>query len=666
MAVVATIGTAVVVGCVLVLLVRGRSLDVLYGLWIVLNGPSAVLGLWFGALVLHRSPRHGAGRILVTMGVLNAAHVLAATLADAALVATGIRRPLFEQHGLVPAELPMVAAAPLLVMNVLWVPVALLAVLLLAYFPDGTLRGPRWRWIRITATAGGCILMTAMAIDAWPTVDWADPADAPPVLAPLLLVGGVLALATALGGMVSFVLRWRDSRATRRRFEAVGGALIVFALVAILTYPWPHIWTPLVHVGLGIVLAVYGIAITRFRLHEVEPVLGKGALAVAISVLAIVVYLVVVVGVGRLIGAQTNSPVLPLVAVALVALLVEPARRLLRRGLDRMLYGDVTDRGEVISRLTDLAPERPTAADVAELVLRASGSSRAEVDVGGGPATVAGTDAPGAPLARAAVGDAGEIRIYAHAVADLRPGAQQLLDDVARLLFLVLDNERLTTRLEGELARTRDSRQRIVEAQDAARRGLERDLHDGAQAQLIAIRMHLGELLRRDRSVDVEAALTDLVVEVESAIRQLRTLARGLHPPVLEESGVAAAVHAHVRDAALPVTIEATGSARYPRAIEGAAYLACLEALQNALRHAGADTITVAVDSRDDELSLSIVDDGHGFDPDRVPRSGLDGLADRVNALGGQTEVSSAVGHGTQVRITIPVTGRSQPDTAER
>lgn len=667
-AAVAWIGTAVVVGCVLLLVVRGRSLDVLYGLWIILNAPSAVLALSFGALVLQRSARHGAGRILLTMGVLNALHVVAATVADAGLVAAGHPEPLSGAHGLVPADLPAAVAMPLLVMNVLWVPAAVLALLLLAYFPDGALRGPRWRWVAATAAAAAFALMVAMAIDAWPTADWLELDDGPPVLVPLLLVGGGLALASAAGGAVTFVLRWRDSGAERRRFEVVGGALIAFALVAILTYPWPSVWTPLVHVGLGVMLAVYGIAIARFRLHEVEPVIGKGAVTALVSVVAVAAYLTIVVGVGRLIGARTQDPVLPLVAVAIVALLVEPVRRLLRRWLDRMLYGDAADRDDVLSRLTDpTASGRPTATDVAELVVRATGASRAEVDIGGSSAAAAGSVAAGPALARAAVGELGEIRVYAHAAADLRPGAARLLNDVARLLFLVLDNERLTVRLAEELSRTRDSRQRIVEAQDAARRGLERDLHDGAQAQLIAIRMHLGELARGDpKMTDIDAALAQVVAEVESAIRQLRRLARGLHPPVLDQLGVVAAIGAHVRDASLPVKLESIGSARYPRAVEGAAYLACLEVIQNAMRHAEATSITVEVDSRAEELVVSIADDGCGFDPEHVAKAGLDGLDDRVSALGGRTEVSTAVGQGTQVTIHIPVSPPAQPETAAR
>ncbi|TDE94010.1 hypothetical protein EXU48_11150 [Occultella glacieicola] len=670
---VAWLGTATVLGCVLLLAARGRRPEVFYGLWIVLNGPAGVLSLWFGYVVLRRFPGHGAGRILFAMGVLQSAHVLTATVADLQLFAAGHTLALVGDHGLVPADLPLSAAVPLLLMNALWVPPAILAVLLIAYFPDGELRMPRLRWVPAVAAAAAALLMTGAAVDAWPTADWA-PADPPAAVGVLFVTGGVLTLSVAVAGVASFVLRWRASGLQRRRFEAVGGVLIAVALLAIVTYPWPQVWIPLVHVGIGAFLVTYGVAIARFRLHDLEPVVGKRGVVTVLSALVALAYLLVVVWIGRLVGSRTSDPVLPLLAVAALALLVEPTRRLLGRGVDRLLYGDRTDRAEVLSRLADHGGtvDAATATDVAEMVLSATGAARVEIElaVAGGPATVVGVGAVdgGPSRCRAGVSDGarrlGEIRVYARAAKDLLPATAQLLQDVARLLSVLLENDRLTQVLTEQLAETRASRQRIVQAQDQARRELERDVHDGAQARLIAVKLHLGELHRNLAESDgreLADALGRLADDVDAAIRDLRALARGLHPPVLDQLGFPPGLRAHLRDIALPVTVEQTGNARYPRAVEGAAYFTCVEAVQNAGRHANAAAIRVDISCEPDELEFTVTDDGRGFDPATVVRSGLDGITDRVSALGGVARVRSAPGEGTRVSVSIPTSGSSLP-----
>lgn len=666
---VALTGTVIVVTCLLALVLRGRSADVLYGLWVFLNGPAAVLSLWLGYLVLARFPRHGAGRILLAIGVLSCVHVLVATVADLQLVRSGYSEPLLADHGVVPASLPPQASVPLLLMNVLWVPVAVLALVLIAVFPDGTLRNRRWRWVPLAASAGAAALMAATAIDAWPTATWVAPEDAPPAVGVLFGVGGALLAAVLVGGIVSFVLRWRTSGTERRRFEVVGGALIVFATLGVATYAWPELWRPLVHVAFGAVLLTYGVAVARFRLHEVEPLVGKGIVISLVATLAAGVYLVLVIGVGRLVGARTDDQALPLVAVAVAALLTVPAHRFARRLVERRLYGDRADRADVLARVADHggAVDDGAASDIAELVLRATDATRVEVCTSrGGAASVvaAGGTADGAPLVVAPIGPGpGEVRIYAHAAADLIAGSEELADDVAGLLWLMLENDRLTRDLADQLEQTRASRTRIVQAQERARRALEWDLHDGAQAQLIAIRMHLGELRRRASDAqpgDVTGDVERVATEVDAAIRQLRRLARGLHPPVLEQAGYVAGVRAHVRDASLPVTVVATGSARYSPVVESAAYFTCLEAIQNALRHADADEIAVAATCEPGALSFTVTDDGRGFDV-AAAGTGLEGMSDRVGALGGQVEVRSAPGAGTRVSVTIPATP-STPD----
>ena len=650
LAVVAGSGTAIVLGAVVVLLARGRGLEVLYGLWILQNGPTAVLLLWMAFLVIRRLPRHGAGRILLVIGLVQIAHVVVATVADLRLVAAGFEQPLLGDHGLVPDRLPLDASVPLWVMNWLWVPAALLVVLLPLVFPDGRLPGPRWRWtVPLAALAGG-LLLAGTVIDGWPTAG----AEPPPVVAVLLLAGGVCTLGLAVAGVVAFATRWRRAGRDAPRFVFVGGAAAAFALLLVVAYPWPTIWTPLVHLGLAALVVVYAFAIARYRLHDVEPVLGRGAVAATLSVLLAAVYLAIVVGVGRLIGAGVDDPVLPLVAAGLVALLVEPARRAVRRIVDRVLFRRSADPADVLSRLAGRAAEEgPGVIDeVAELLVRSTGASRVEV-------LVAGVDDAGASAGRAradpvrsraeiAHGEErfGEIRLRATAASDLVPGAGALLGDVARLLGVVLHARGLARRL--------------LEAHERARRELERDIHDGAQARLVALRLQIAAL--RVQGAADAADLDRLGAELDAAVRELRELARGLQPPVLEQSGLVAALRTHVRDLPLPVRVRG-GAGRYPRAIEGAAYFSCLEAVQNSLRHAHATELTIDIAAEAGELRLEVRDDGHGFDTSRPAAGtarGLENMSDRVAALGGRIRVRSAPGEGTSVRLAIPV----QPSAA--
>lgn len=589
----------------------------------------------------------------------------------------------------------MSASIPLLVMNVIWLPSAILATLLIAYFPDGQLHGRGWRWIPGCAAAATAVLMTASAIDAWPTADWVA-ADAPAPLGLLFLVGGLLTLAIILGGAASFTLRWRGEGDGRRSFEVVGGALIIGASVSLISYPWAGATVLVPHAAFGVFLGAYGVAVSRYRLHDFEPVFGKRLAARTVSLVLVGAYLGVLVAVGAVISQRTASPVIPLVVVAVAAVARVPAHQLVLRAVERLLYGQRAERVEVLSRMAASqvgGREQATMTDLAELVRRGTGATRVEIDVpteSGLRLTTAGSAArledqtPDSQpqlvrYARAQVTDGesqGEIRVYALAAADLLADAESVLRDVAHLLSVLLENARLSRVLTQRLEQTHASRLRLVQAQDQARRALERDIHDGAQAQLIAIRMHLGEIERTRGAGGVPgltARLSHVGHEVDGAIRQLRDLARGLHPPTLTQLGTGPAVQAFIRDAALPVAFTLTGDGRHPQATESAAYFACIEAIQNALRHARNSTIAVAVSTRADELRFTVSDTGPGFDPASAARNGLSNVTDRIAAVGGSVDIWSAPGAGTRVTATIPA-GPSQTaqdtavhqDTAER
>jgi signal transduction histidine kinase len=234
-----------------------------------------------------------------------------------------------------------------------------------------------------------------------------------------------------------------------------------------------------------------------------------------------------------------------------------------------------------------------------------------------------------------------------------------LVDSVCAAAGLTLDNERLQAELRARLVDLQASRARLVEATDTGRRRIERDLHDGAQQQLVALRISLGLVRELVTSSPGEAA--ELIAQTEQqatgALEELRELARGIYPPLLADLGLRAALEAQARKAAIPVTVEAPGLGRYPQKIEAAVYFCVLEALQNVAKYAQAPAARVTLRPDGRWLAFTVEDDGRGFDPATTPRgSGLQGISDRLGALGGTADVTSASGNGTRVTGRVPGT----------
>jgi signal transduction histidine kinase len=202
------------------------------------------------------------------------------------------------------------------------------------------------------------------------------------------------------------------------------------------------------------------------------------------------------------------------------------------------------------------------------------------------------------------------------------------------------------------------SRRALLDAADAERHRLERDIHDGAQQLLVAIGVKAGlarSLVERD-SARVGEILDQVCVDAQAALEGLRDLTRGADPPVLVDEGLAAALVARAATAPVRVTIDADGVERLPRPIEVAAYYCCAEAIQNAVKHATASWIRVAVWRRSRELRVQVIDDGVGFDPAIARRGvGMHSMRERIGSLGGTVEVRSAPGLGTTITATIPI-----------
>jgi signal transduction histidine kinase len=206
----------------------------------------------------------------------------------------------------------------------------------------------------------------------------------------------------------------------------------------------------------------------------------------------------------------------------------------------------------------------------------------------------------------------------------------------------------------------RESRRRIVSAQDERARSLERNIHDGAQQQLVAlsVKLRLAEgLVERDPE-KTRAILADLQVQTTETLGDLRDLARGIYPPLLADKGLPAALEAHARRSTVPVTVQPDGVGRYGQDIESAVYFCCLEALNNIAKYADASTAEIRLSQTDDQLTFEVVDDGRGFEPAAAGRgTGLKGMAERLAAIDGTLEVTSEPGAGTRVHGSVPVDG---------
>jgi signal transduction histidine kinase len=262
--------------------------------------------------------------------------------------------------------------------------------------------------------------------------------------------------------------------------------------------------------------------------------------------------------------------------------------------------------------------------------------------------------APGSPRACTPVErDGRPVAMLVHdaAVADER----ELVSAVGGAAALALENERLDAELRANLNELRASRARIVETADAARRRIERDLHDGAQQQLVAVALTLGTARSRiERDPHGAAELLDAAAaDLDAAIRDLRELARGIHPAVLSDRGLGPALEALASRLPLPVEIAGLPDERLPQPVEAAAYFVVAEAITNVARYAQATHAEVEVTREDGRVCVRVSDDGVGG-ADPAGGSGLRGLADRVAALDGRLEVASPPGAGTTVRALIP------------
>jgi len=375
---------------------------------------------------------------------------------------------------------------------------------------------------------------------------------------------------------------------------------------------------------------------------------------------------------------------LSILATAIVAIGFQPARERLQRVANRLVYGTRATPYEVLSEFSGRVAESYAAEDVlprmARVLQEGTGAQSAVVWLrheqqmrpvatypqstdGLGPMLMSGNALPHIPADRAvAVEHQGELlgalSVTKRRGESLTPLEAKLLDDLAHQAGLVIKNVGLTSQLMQRLEELRTSRQRLVQAQDEERRRLERNLHDGAQQHLVALKVKLGlvETLAAKDPAKANAMLEQLKSDTDDALETLRDLARGIYPPLLADKGLGTALAAHARKATVPVTVEADGIGRYSPDVEATVYFCVLEALQNVQKYAQASHATVRLGEQSGALQFVVEDDGQGFDPSTAKKgAGLTNMADRLDAAGGSLDMVSNPGAGTTVCGTLPV-----------
>ena len=596
---------------------------------------------------------------------------------------------------------------------VTWIPgVVPLVTLGLLLFPDGRLPSRRWRPAVVLAVVAMVVFAAGFGLGARPRPGLVvGEVQETRAFGVTLGVGAVLTISAVVASVASLVVRYRRSSGDQRRqirWIGFGGGMFglamclwATALVDIELAQRLFWWAGLI--AMPALFASYAVAILRYRLYDIDVVISRSLVVAVLAGFIAAVYVAVVVGVGQLIGVGDEANLgLKVVATAIVAVAFQPLRQTVRRWADGLVYGQRATPYEVLARFSRQAAnagDEDNLQQIAEVLAAGTGAEPAVVwlrvgdhlrpvassDPSVRPSEVALRDgdlsdlsgAAGATVSAPAA--ASETELDAALVMPVRhdgellgavsitkprsepptPQDEQLAERLASGLALVMRNARLTAELRALLDALEASRQRIVRAQDEARRTIEGDLRHGAHRQLVELETMLA--LARAKACEAHAdrtsaLLEQLETEADDAVATLRGLAQGIYPPVLEAEGLLSALTAQVSTSPLPVTVHAPGLPRHTPEAEAAVYFCVLEALQNAAKYAQGSSLHVRLEQRDGQLCFDVTDDGIGFDALAVTHgSGLRGIADRLDTVGGTLRVHSTPGAGTRVSGTVPV-----------
>jgi signal transduction histidine kinase len=619
-----------------------------------------------GALISSRHPGNPIGWLFVAVGVSLGLTSLAANYA-------GVEDRTFALVGL--------AGPAAILLPGLVLPFALPTFLLL--FPEGAVLSRRWRPAVWTAGVGAVVLTLGLFASSSTAglVDTPEWVRRIPRVGGFVVAGSVLIAGATVAGFASLVIRYRraagDERQHLKWLTKLLAAMVIASAVGVAAsgisgdLAWlaffPAFLVDIFGVLIGIPAAT-AIAVLTFGLYDVGVVVKK-TIVYGLLVAGMGLFLVFVLfflsplalgsgandggRVGRLVGGV-------LIALLAVAAMLGPVKRIARRAV----FGRRSTPYEVIGEFTERLGEAYSTDDVlprtSEILRASTGADVARVWLRVGeelrPAASSPSVAPPADQRILSVGALPELpgrtfpvrhqgellgafTVEMPASEPLSATSERLATDLAAQAGLVLRNVRLNEELRQTIEQLRASRQRIVTAQDERARKLERDLHDGAQQQLVAlaVKLRLAEQVARTDGAKAAAMMADLQQEATDALENLRDLARGIYPPLLADRGLAAALESQAQKAAVPTTVDCDGIGRFSPQAEAAVYFCALEALNG-------------------HLTFEVRDDGVGFDVTEAKAgTGLQGMADRLEALGGSLEIRSGAGTGTAVIGRIPV-----------
>jgi signal transduction histidine kinase len=639
----------------------GLALDSADGLPDVVAGPPTVVGAVnglvlsvVGALIVDHQPRSRPGWIIVVTGLL----LSMMGFLDGVAVAV-------DPAGVAPPAAGLVWAANLVGMAAFGMGPALLFL-----FPDGRPPIGRWRWVFVASTVAAAVTVVGQVCGAWAArgeelsrfhLFWdADLAGASWGLT-VAVWGDRLIQLNWLVGAAGLLVRYARARGVERQrlsWAVLGLMVMVLVVTAGATF-----------IGAGVQLLVpiplvagLLIAIRRHQLLDADRVVRRVIVYTALTAVLFTGFVAIAVGLGAAAGRfAAGSSVAVAVATFAIVIAANPLRRTLQRQLDRRFdhrtwqavaaveaYTSDLRRGTVASgdmtRVLRTALDDPTVRiayyltdgglvdDTGRPVPPYRDHDRTQRVVRIGERRVAVVDLPGS-------------------LAAAEPG---LVEAALSAAALPLENAALHAQAAVQLAEVQDSRRRIIEAGDAERRRIERDLHDGAQQRLVAAALRLRRAERRLAGSDPQTAavLAVTVDELRASIDELRDLTHGILPPVLADEGLAVALRSVTARLPLPVSLQVTAG-RLPPTIEATAWFIVSEGLANAVKHAQPRQLGAAVDRRDGYVRIEVADDGTGGAA-FVPGGGLQGLADRVAAVGGRFEVCQPATGGTTLIAELP------------
>lgn len=638
----------------------------------------AVIAIAFGLLSWVVLPRQWGNRVVwvyLLVAVLAGVYVLSNAVAFAGMRAGGFAIGLEQIDELRPIDLGPVSAWGVFLSDVAVTPaiwgLLSLGVLL---FPNGGLPSPRWRWVAWLAVAS--MLATSVILGylerpggdlRYGALDTYDD----------IIVWPLLGLVVATGfSFISLLVRFRRSTGAERqqiRWVLFGSALSVPALGVAVMFDGvdQNALAVIVLIGLTIYSAGFWLAITRYHLYDIDVVISRSIVFAVLAAFITGVYAIVVAGVGSWIGAGSSNLGLSIAATALVAVAFEPVRLRIQRFANRVVFGTRATPYQVLSDLTArLASAESTEGLLERMVQRlteGTGASRAVLRLDGASPTIwppegadnAEDDEFTLPIT-AGETIVGSVSVLKGRDESLTPTERGLVEDLAGSAGMVLNKMRLDADLAARAEELRVSRRRLVDAQAEERRRLERDLHDGAQQQVVALKVKLGLAQRfaeQEGSGRAAELIQEMAADAQAAIDEIRSLGKGIFPPLLASDGLRAALSAGAANAPIPILVDTGDLGRYPREVEAAVYFCVSEAITNAIKYSEAGRIEVQLTGGDRRLDFVVADDGRGFDPiSSAKGSGLVGMRDRLEAVGGSLAVTSSPGRGTRVAGSIPAT----------